>query len=306
MASMLIASRCKRNYRPIGFKFITCMNERGSKANGFSIPICTFNGQKFLRDQLSSIENQTVLPSEVIAFDDGSTDDTMSILHEFMQRVSFSMRVVQNERTFGFTQNLIQAVKQCSGNWIVLCDQDDVWHPRKLETMRDIFDASPEVNAIFTDGVIIDDQGNDTGERLSQRLAFDHPRVQRDIRNDPLVILCRRNICTGATLGLRADIRDLIFPLPTTLPPDLIQDGWIALVAAATGGLRFLSEPLTYYRAHSAQQIGVGDKRAKPSRLNRILGYIGRRRARLIFNAHRSMAIASALKERLGSSSGTE
>ena len=91
-----------------------------------SIALCTYNGEKFLREQLDSIALQTLLPDELVACDDRSCDSTMEILQEFRERVSFPVHIHQNEENLGSTKNFEKAIKLCSGDIIALCDQADV------------------------------------------------------------------------------------------------------------------------------------------------------------------------------------
>jgi len=98
-----------------------------------SIAMATYNGEKHLREQLASIASQTYLPLELVVCDDGSTDETLSILHEFSTVAPFECRIFRNEKTLGFAENFLRSASHCKGNWIAFCDQDDVWLPTKLE-----------------------------------------------------------------------------------------------------------------------------------------------------------------------------
>ena len=107
-----------------------------------SVFLCTFNGEKFLPEQLSSVSAQTRLPDELIAIDDSSSDDTMSILHDFAAKSTFPVQVLRNEHNLGVTANFARAVSACSGDFIVPCDQDDIWLPNKLATLAEVLEQA--------------------------------------------------------------------------------------------------------------------------------------------------------------------
>ncbi len=103
------------------------MNSNGNGAlhSRTSVAMCTFNGGRFLAEQLESIASQTRLPYELVACDDHSTDDTIAILKAFQANAPFPVQIVQNAMRMGSTRNFDQAIGMCSGDFIALCDQDD-------------------------------------------------------------------------------------------------------------------------------------------------------------------------------------
>lgn len=99
-----------------------------------SIVLCTYNGAKFLKEQLDSIVQQSLQPYEVIAQDDGSTDDTMSILQDYANKYPF-IKVYKNEKERGINNNFFGAISRTTGDFIAISDQDDIWMSNKLEVM---------------------------------------------------------------------------------------------------------------------------------------------------------------------------
>src|SRR5688572_16778447 len=97
-----------------------------------SIAMATYNGATFLRQQLDSIAAQTVPPIEIHIGDDGSTDNTESIVAAFATRAPFPVRFFRNDNRLGYGANFIRTAQRCAGEWIAFCDQDDVWSPGKL------------------------------------------------------------------------------------------------------------------------------------------------------------------------------
>jgi glycosyltransferase involved in cell wall biosynthesis len=228
----------------------------------FSIALCTYNGQRFLRQQLESLSIQTLLPSELVACDDLSSDGTLPILHDFANRAPFPVRIYRNSSRLGVIKNFEQAIAKCCGDLIALADQDDVWFPEKLKTILEAFTQDPKAEAVFTDAVIISQAGRSRRRRLSHILRFSLSRIENEMKNETIVsMLAQRNVCTGATMALRREILPFALPFPTMREPFMIHDGWIAVVAAARGTLRYVGEPLIGYRRHPQQQIGPGIRR---------------------------------------------
>jgi Glycosyl transferase family 2 len=106
-----------------------------------SVALATYNGERWLRDQLDSLSCQTLLPHELVVSDDHSADRTIKIVEEFAAHAPFPVRFIRNKTRLGFADNFINALKHCSGDAVAFCDQDDVWSCSKIEhciaTMRD-------------------------------------------------------------------------------------------------------------------------------------------------------------------------
>src|ERR1700761_4532631 len=105
----------------------------GNSGNKISVALCTFNGELFLRQQLASIQQQTRLPDELLVCDDGSSDQTLTIVREFAASAPFPVKLFENEQNLGFAANFERAIRLCEGSLIALCDQDDIWYPTRLQ-----------------------------------------------------------------------------------------------------------------------------------------------------------------------------
>src|SRR5664280_13480 len=110
-----------------------------------SIAMATYNGERFIREQLDSLARQTYLPCELIVSDDGSTDRTLEIVEDFAKSAPFSVRAYRNEQNLGYADNFLKAASLCDGEWIAFCDQDDVWFDNKLARVRQCFDVENAV-----------------------------------------------------------------------------------------------------------------------------------------------------------------
>ena len=232
-----------------------------------SIAMCTYNGAGFVTEQLKSIAAQTRLPEELVIFDDASTDKTLDIVETFAQSAPMAVSVHANSENVGSTANFERAIRATTGDIVFLADQDDVWQTHKVERLASILENEPELGLVFTDADIIDEDGNPTGGTLWE-VAFPETTRQEVGRKTIFDLLIRRDMVTGATVAFRSSLRDRFLPIPTEIP-NLIHDGWIALIAAAAGEIRFLNEPLIQYRQHKRQQCGVDtpfERKGKESR----------------------------------------
>ena len=114
-----------------------------------SVAMCTYNGQRFLDQQLQSFLDQTVQPDELVVCDDVSSDDSMAMVEAFAARAPFTVKLFRNAQNLGYSRNCERAIAQCTGDLVLLCDQDDVWDRRKIEILREVFVAEPEVGLVL-------------------------------------------------------------------------------------------------------------------------------------------------------------
>ena len=164
-----------------------------------SVAMCTYNGSRFLAEQLESIGRQTKPPFELIICDDGSTDSTPEIVRNFADGAPFPVRFIRNEVKLGSTRNFEQAIRRCSGDAIALCDQDDVWQKDKLEWAARVLESDPEVGGVFSDALLIDEDSRPMPGTLWQRLQVT-PRVRADLNSKSgALLLLERSAVTGAT-----------------------------------------------------------------------------------------------------------
>jgi len=110
-----------------------------------SVAMATFNGARYLGEQLTSLSSQTVKPLELVVCDDGSTDETAAILQSFSALAPFTVRVFKNAERLGYQQNFIKAASLCKGSLIAFCDQDDIWNDDKLDVVTKYFRQSDDL-----------------------------------------------------------------------------------------------------------------------------------------------------------------
>lgn len=226
-----------------------------------SVAMCTFNGERYLQQQLESLSAQTRQPDELILCDDCSTDQTLRIASEFAQSASYPVRVNVNQQNLGSTLNFEQAIGNCDGDVIALCDQDDVWLPQKLATIEASFAGHPEIGLVFTDAEVVNDDLTPAGYSLWEKLGVSDNELERIAAGRGFQSLLVGATVTGATMAFRSRFRPLVLPIPLDLP--IIHDAWITMLIAAVAAVAPVRERLISYRQHDAQQVGALERQGR-------------------------------------------
>ena len=224
-----------------------------------SVAMCTYNGARFLSEQLESIANQTVPVDELVVCDDGSTDDTIQFLKTFSKKLPFPVFIHQNETNLGSTKNFERCLSLCKGDIIFFSDQDDAWQPDKVKKQMAYFKNHPEMDAVFSDAMMMDDDSKPTGRTIWEEIEFNTALQNKWIAGQAHEILFKGFVVTGATLAIRKSALPRLMPFPTHVP-DLIHDAYIAMILSLEEKIGFINESLVHYRIHSSQQVGFGSK----------------------------------------------
>jgi hypothetical protein len=222
-----------------------------------SVAMTTFNGARFLGEQLDSIFAQSRLPDELVVCDDCSSDWTPELLREYAARAPFEMKVLFNGERLGSTKNFEKAIDLCTADVIALCDQDDVWRPQKLAVLESTFTADLELGVVLTNADLIDEDGAALRGDLWIRSRLNQRRQRALSGSRRYDLLLGLPIATGATMAFRSRFRPLLLPFPTE-SATFIHDRWIAILIAAVARIGLIQEKLIAYRLHGQQQFGVG------------------------------------------------
>lgn len=215
--------------------------------------MCTYNGEGYLREQLDSIASQTALPAELIICDDASVDSTLEIAKEFARASPFEVKIHSNPKNLGVTKNFEQAICLCSGEFIALCDQDDVWYPAKLATLSAMLRANPVAGGVFSNADLIDENSRPLRRELWHAFDFSPKYQRRFMQCDQVSVLLKRGVVTGAAFMVRADLRAAFLPIPATW----LHDDWITWLLVLKSCLIFTPQRLLGYRVHGGQHAGV-------------------------------------------------
>jgi glycosyltransferase involved in cell wall biosynthesis len=213
------------------------------------ILLSTYNGASFLKQQLESIFAQSDKNWHLLWRDDGSIDDTVAVIEQFMQDTGVEryQRILEPKGNVGVSASffaLLRAVPSDAAR-VAFCDQDDVWLPQKLARASEALSAIPDtIPALYCARQLL--VGHDL---RSLGLSPNAPRP-KELRN-ALV----QNIATGNTVVLNYAAIDRL--KISRIPADTMHDWWAYLVVTATGGkVIFDSSPVILYRQHKCNVIG--------------------------------------------------
>jgi glycosyltransferase involved in cell wall biosynthesis len=219
-----------------------------------SVAMCTYNGEKYIKTQLESILKQTVSVDEIVICDDGSKDKTFEMIAQFQIEYPNKIFLYKNSVNMGSTKNFEKSISICTGDYIFLSDQDDVWKADKVEKIIQHFTDNPSIEAIFSNADLI----NENNEKINTITLWDSVFFIEKQLKKPLDLFCliksKRNMVTGATLCIKKEVKDLIIPFPNI--KKYYHDEWIAIIIASRNKLNYITEELISYRIHSKQQIG--------------------------------------------------
>lgn len=199
-----------------------------------SVCIATYNGARYIGEQLASILKQLSAEDEVVVSDDGSTDGTIDIVRSLNDR---RIRIVGGPRRHSPTLNFERALRNAKGEYVFLADQDDVWLEGKV---RRCVEELQKCDCVVSDARVTDSCLNTTSESLFQLMH---------VRRGRLSNLLWHNGYTGCCMAFRHEVLSKALPFPTDIP---MHDIWIGNVAAFCGRLRFIDDRLLLFRRHDA------------------------------------------------------
>lgn len=212
-----------------------------SNAN-ISVVMATYNGARFIAEQLNSILLQTVKPNRIIICDDGSKDDTVKIIAGFGHTEMIKVHV--NKEKLGVIGNFKMAVSLTPDHGIIaFCDQDDVWERNKLEVLTSLLESGTDRNKpgmVFSDFSIVDSRGVQIRPSLWEEFAVS-PEKQT------FRTLLLRNIVPGCSMVINEQMRDEFLMIPDEA---YMHDAWITFIAYLYNNIACTGEPLVKYRQH--------------------------------------------------------
>jgi glycosyltransferase involved in cell wall biosynthesis len=222
-----------------------------------SIAMATYNGAKYLQEQLDSFAAQTHLPDELVVTDDGSTDTTMSILEEFARSAPFDVRIYKNDNNLGYARNFGRAMSLCSGDLVFLSDQDDIWFKERIEKIAAIAECNPEVMLFINDAELTRGDGTALGlTKLGQTLSLG---------------LNESDFTTGCCMAMRKAFIDFALPVPEH---PFVHDTWLNHLALFLRVRKVVPTVMQYYRRHGDNTSSwIASRTTKQSRFDLIRAY---------------------------------
>ncbi len=218
-----------------------------------SVAMTTYNGEKYIEQQLRSILNQTKQVDEIIICDDGSTDRTADIILSFNDR---KIKFIRNQENLGYIENFYKAISLTTGDYIFLADQDDIWMPDKVAIILEHM-LKMGTSAVCTNFYLID--GN--GDRIEDCDSFSMDPFMRNFNGNVASLSTFRfsfgNVAQGCTYCFTRVVKDAYLKIHNK---EVIHDLQIMIIASCIGEVHLLNKKLIEYRIHGNNSIGFSKK----------------------------------------------
>ena len=220
-----------------------------------NILMSVHNGERFLREQLDSLLNQTYLNWHLSVRDDNSADGSVNIVEEYVRRYPEKVSIMADDHgQLGACQSFGMLLSNTGADYIMFCDQDDVWLPEKIERslseIRRLEKLNPGKPAmVFTELSVVDQN-----LRLRSDSFWRYQRINPT--DNSLNLLIADNVATGCTMIFNRKLKDISSPIPGNV---IMHDWWMTLMCSIYGSMSFLSEPTILYRQHDMNDTGAVD-----------------------------------------------
>lgn len=213
------------------------MNNCRNHDYSVSVVMATYNGEKYLHQQLKSILSQLTEKDEVIIVDDVSKDSTINIIQSFND---YRIKLYKNEINVGVIKSFNRGLGLVKNDIIFLSDQDDIWQDYKVETILATFVENQNICLIVSDASVIDSNGNIIYDSFMKNIGnFKYGLINNIIKNKFL----------GCTLAMRKTLLSFALPIPNQVP---MHDIWLGCIGQLFGKIFFIDKQLIYYRRHNA------------------------------------------------------
>lgn len=198
-----------------------------------SVAMAVYNGDKYIKDQLISLDNQTRKPDEIVIFNDASTDSTLEKINNFKNKTKIKIVIINSKINLGYHKAFESAISQCSGNYIFICDSDDVWFDNKISDIMKIYINNKKINLVINDSLYTDENLN----------PLEFTKIERNLKyykNTNLFI-------PGCNTSFKRELLKIYIPFPKNY---IAYDYWINKIALVLNSRFVFREVLQYYRRH--------------------------------------------------------
>ena len=216
-----------------------------------AILLATYNGAKYIREQLDSLFQQSCDDFHLYIRDDGSKDDTLKIVEEYRQKFSDRITVLEDSQKHkGAAKSFMTLLQEADSDYYMFCDQDDIWLPTKVEKtlarMKEIEGTAPVL--VATDLKVVDEQLSPIKDSFNADLKIDVFRKHPEL-------ICVRHVVTGCTMMFNRAAKEASLPMS---PRATMHDEWVALSVHFKGGIiSILDETTILYRQHTSNTLGA-------------------------------------------------
>lgn len=221
------------------------------------IALATYNGARYLKEQIESILAQDYQDWRLIVRDDASTDGTPTLLAAYEESCPGRIEVIKGDKKrLGIVGNFSAALTATSAPYVMCADQDDVWLPHKLSLtlagMKELeaLHGSDVPLLVHTDSEIVDSALQPVAESFA---AFHKLKPEQS----PLAKLLVQNTVQGCTMMVNRALLNLALPIPHVVR---MYDMWMAQVAAGLGHIGYIEQATVQYRQHVANALGIRKK----------------------------------------------
>ena len=213
--------------------------------------LAVYNGEKYLKEQIESLLAQSVDDIRVVIRDDGSTDNSADIIDFYCKKYPGKLSCIYGTPTGSAKQNFAELLKNCDDDYIMFCDQDDVWLPQKVEKTLAVMQSSEDdgtTPVLVHTNLTVADQNLDV---ISPSFFEFQKLIQNDITLPKLLV---QNYVTGCTVMINRALAQKCGEIPNGC---IMHDWWLALIAMLFGKIICIEEPTMFYRQHSDNQVGA-------------------------------------------------
>lgn len=218
------------------------------------ILLASYNGAKYIQEQLDSILSQTYKNIFITILDDASSDETIEIIKRYIEVNPSKISLKVHSKNQGIINTFSTLLSLSSANYVMCSDQDDIWLPHKVEeTMKKMIENEKKLGKAFpilihTDLIIVDERLNKLDDSFWNYINIDAAKGQNLNR------LLVQNIVTGCTMLMNRSLISLAVPFPQNI---LMHDWWIALIACSLGKIDYVQHPTLLYRQHRNNSLGA-------------------------------------------------
>lgn len=227
-----------------------------------SVAMASYNGERFIEEQLKSIMAQTRKVDELIISDDGSNDRTVAISRDFIKKNNLNWKVLINTGPHGVKNNFFNVLSHVHGDIVILCDQDDIWMKEKVECIEKLFLQFPQIQGLNTSFKYIDEFGKEILTKKKIAMANNNlipeKLLKGEISKIPFEFVISKNISPGMTMAVSKKTVDLYLNYSKKA---YLHDHELNCIAALLGGLYFYNKILSEYRIHTNQAVSISNIR---------------------------------------------
>lgn len=214
-----------------------------------NILMATYNGRKYLKEQIDSILNQTYTDFRLLISDDASTDSTLKILEQY-EKKDKRIEIYSHEKNIGVVANFEFLLSKVRSEYFMFADQDDVWENDKVEkSLKKLEETGSDL--VFTDLEVVDEKLNQIAPSFWKQKGF-YEKIKKYNGFDALYL---NNYINGCTMLCKSLWINKVLPFPRD-SKYVIHDYWLALVVSQEGKLTYIEKPMMKYRQHGKNQVG--------------------------------------------------